>query len=222
MKKHLTAIMILLLCYSSFGQSKKFKIAFTPAKNKTVNGIGIGIFMNGVFGDTKVDSSKINGLSIEIIGVGVGLPLAPSSPIYTESEEFYLNDDNLASAIRAYDKSVFTVNGLSISPGGLAGHDINMSGFNISGLNTLTGKMNGVSVSILFNLSGVVNGISIGSLNETMKTHGLQIGFINHTTQLKGIQLGLFNKTIHLKGFQIGLWNKNNKRGLPIINWDFD
>jgi len=44
---------------------------------------------------------------------------------------------------------------------------------------------------------------------------------MNHTIQSKGLQIGFFNKTLNLKGIQIGLWNRNEKRGFPIVNWDF-
>jgi hypothetical protein len=38
---------------------------------------------------------------------------------------------------------------------------------------------------------------------------------------MKGVQIGLINKSKKLKGLQIGLWNVNQKRKLPLINWNF-
>lgn len=220
MKKVFFGIILLLAYYPSISQSKKTFVGFTPLVNKTIKGIGIGLSLNGT--SKTIDYSVIKGLNIEIIGLGIILPIVPSSPIHTKSEEFYADKQSLDSVIRTYDSSTYKIKGISISPGGVAGSNINIDGLNLSGLNTLVGKMNGVSTALMINYSGVVNGISIGFINETLKTHGLQLGFFNTTTQLKGLQIGFFNYAQHLKGFQIGLWNKNPKRKLPFVNWNFE
>ena len=52
--------------------------------------------------------------------------------------------------------------------------------------------------------------------------NGIGIAVIgNFDTEVNGTQIGLFNKANKLKGIQIGLWNTNEKRRLPIINWNF-
>lgn len=53
------------------------------------------------------------------------------------------------------------------------------------------------------------------------RINGVSVGLVNHAADVRGLQIGLFNKTIELKGFQFGLWNMNEKRRLPIVNWDF-
>jgi hypothetical protein len=37
---------------------------------------------------------------------------------------------------------------------------------------------------------------------------------------MRGLQIGIFNASKHTKGVQLGIWNKNEKRKLPIINWN--
>ena len=152
--------------------------------------------------------TRINGISFEIIGLGLLLPIVPSSLIYDEDEEFYKDKNNMDSLVNSYSFPKYLINGLAISPGGVAGYDLYLNGVNLSGLNTLTGKMNGVSLCLMFNISGVVNGVSIGGIG-------------NNSIQTKGLQIGVFNKTKRLRGFQMGLWNVNNKRSLPLINWNF-
>ncbi len=192
------------------GQIKKNRpIAWViPVVDTRINGLAGGLIINSLKDTDSVLTTEINGLGIELIGVGFFLPLAPSSPIYSESDDFYLNDENLASIVNSYNYAKYRINGISISGGGIGGHDININGLNLSGINTLTGKMNGLSVCILINISGVVNGVSIG-------------GLVNNSIQSKGLQIGLFNKTTRLRGIQIGLWNQNEKRSLPMINWNF-
>jgi hypothetical protein len=59
-------------------------------------------------------------------------------------------------------------------------------------------------------------------MNKHYVSNGLTFAFIgNHDTKCKGIQIGLINSAVDLKGLQIGLWNKNQKRSMPIINWNF-
>lgn len=207
--KRLNFLLLVLLTVQVNGQIKKNRpVAWViPSVDTRINGLAGGLIINSLKDTDSVLTTEINGLAIELIGVGFFLPIAPSSPIYSEPENFYMNDDNLDSIVKSYNFAKYRINGVSFSGGGIGGHGINVNGLNLSGINTLTGKMNGMSVCILINISGVVNGVSIG-------------GLVNNSIQSKGLQIGLFNKTTRLKGFQIGLWNQNGKRSLPIINWN--
>jgi len=71
----------------------------------------------------------------------------------------------------------------------------------------LNAKVNGISAAIMVNYAGVHNGIQVAMFNDTYKT--------------KGIQAGICNKSKHTKGLQIGLWNINERRKLPLLNWNF-
>jgi hypothetical protein len=137
------------------------------------------------------------------------LPLTSNHPLYKKDESFYQNSKNIDSLVNSYKLAKYCINGISLSTAGLAGQDVKINGLNLSGFSTLTGKTNGVSESILININGVVNGVSTG-------------GLINNTIQTKGLQIGMFNITKRLRGIQIGLWNVNEKRKLPIINWNFN
>jgi hypothetical protein len=50
---------------------------------------------------------------------------------------------------------------------------------------------------------------------------GVQVSCFNNSKKMKGLQVGLVNKSEHLRGIQLGLWNVNEKRKLPLINWNF-
>jgi hypothetical protein len=68
-----------------------------------------------------------------------------------------------------------------------------------------------------------VNGVSgVLWVNFTEIIRGLQFSLLwNDSYETKGVQIGLINRSKKLKGFQIGLWNINQKRKLPLINWNF-
>lgn len=184
-------------------------ISITPKPNTEVNGIGIGLTVSGMEHGSDSLIMKINGLCIELIGFGLLLPIVPSDPLipYGMTEDD-LKGEVLDSILLDLDKSrPYLINGVVISPGGLAGRGIVMNGMNLSGTNTFTLALSGFSTAILMNYSGKLSGVSIGIINRTLET--------------RGVQIGLFNRTEKLRGIQLGLWNHNGKIGLPIINWNF-
>jgi hypothetical protein len=96
------------------------------------------------------------------------------------------------------------------------------NGILISPLGTFTDQVNGASFSLWMSLGKKINGISFNLLwNLYDKINGVSVGLVNHTGTTKGVQIGFVNKTAKLRGFQFGLWNKNEKRSLPLINWNF-
>lgn len=206
MKKWICVLLVFFTIHAN-GQIKKNKsiVGFIPAINTRINGLALGLALQSLLNDNDSTLTYINGISVEIIGFGILVPLSPSSPVYFEKESFYENDNKLDSLVNSYDSLNYKINGLSISTFGIVGHNLKINGINLSGFCTLTGKMNGLSVSLLMNFSDVVNGISIGLINTTI--------------QSKGIQIGLYNQTKRMKGLQIGLWNVNEKRSFPFINW---
>ncbi|MFN8206593.1 MAG: hypothetical protein U0T82_04200 [Bacteroidales bacterium] len=189
--KKLLFITFLVLAVQVNAQIRKNRplVWVIPSVDTRINGLAGGLIINSLKDTDSALTTEINGVSIELIGVGLLLPLAPSNPIYFESDDFYLNDENLDSIVKSYNYVKYRINGISISGGGIGGHDININGLNISGINTLIGKMTGLSICIMFNISGVVNGVSIG-------------GIVNNSIQSKGLQIGLFNKTTRLRGFR--------------------
>jgi hypothetical protein len=179
-----------------------------PAINTKINGLAGGLIINSLKDEGDSLTTVVNGVSVELFGVGLFVPLAPSDPMFREPDSIYQNLVKRDSIIKTYNKIKYKINGIALSGGGLGGHDIGLNGINISGINALTGKVNGISLCVLMNYSGVVNGISAAIL-------------YNGTIQTKGVQIGLFNRTTKLRGFQLGLWNVNEKRSLPFINWNF-
>ena len=65
--------------------------------------------------DTSLNT-VVNGISFEIIGLGLLLPIVPSSPIYDEDEEFYKDKNNMDSLVNSYSYTKYLINGLAISP----------------------------------------------------------------------------------------------------------
>jgi hypothetical protein len=206
----LTLLTLLALTHAQGQITKKRNLLwFLPSANTKINGLAGGLIINSIKNNDRELTTVVNGLSIELIGVGILVPLAPSHPFYGENDKLFTNNIYLDSIVNTYMQEKYRINGISLSSGGLAGNDIEVNGLNISGLNTLTAKTNGLSVCVFANFSAILNGVSIA-------------GLYNSTVQTRGLQIGLFNRTMRLKGFQIGLWNKNEKRQTPFINWNFN
>jgi hypothetical protein len=68
--------------------------------------------------------------------------------------------------------------------------------------------VNGAGISLLMNTHHIVNGLTVASVG-------------NHNIICRGVQVGLINTCSKLTGLQFGLWNVNQKRKLPLINWNF-
>ncbi len=186
----------------------------------TINGLSAGLFTDP---DTR---NKTNGLKIEMIGAGILLPLAPVSPISETREVF-------DSLMRQQPTS--TVNGLVVSASGticncttngvslgyVAQKNRTVNGLTASVLMNYSELHNGLQLAALFGSSYKVTGIQASVFSSSQVLDGVQIGVLNGTQQLKGLQIGLFNVSKQTKGIQLGLWNKNEKRKLPLINWNF-
>ncbi len=142
---------------------------YIPAYNTKINGVAGGLIINGLkeHNDSTV-TTIVNGLSFELLGLGLILPIAPSSPIYTEADSVYNSEIFVDSVVRTFDNPKYIINGLSISTGGVAGYNVEINGVNLSGLNTLTSKMTGFSGCIMFKINGVVNGLSIAGMTNTV------------------------------------------------------
>ncbi len=205
-----TTTLIMIFSLQLFGQTmrKRNIVWVIPAVNTRINGLAGGLIINGLKYKGDSLTTIVNGVSAELFGVGLFVPLAPSDPMFREPDSTYKNKVLRDSIIKTYDIAKYRVNGLALSGGGVGGHDITINGVNISGINSLTGKVNGISVCTFMNYSGVVNGVSVAVL-------------FNGTLQTKGLQIALFNRTTKLRGIQLGLWNVNEMRRLPFVNWNF-
>lgn len=200
-----------------FGQDMvKIKSAvFTvnPKKSFTKNTSGINVGVLDVY-----KKQTVNGLNLQANPLSLIYPLIPTAiPVPTE------------------EASTVVVNGLHLSTGGMTdgeklnGVGISMyhharitNGFSVNFYNNTSGSLNGIHLSGFANSSDKGVGINAALLgNYSDDFGGVQVSCFNNSKKMKGLQVGLVNKSEHLRGIQLGLWNVNEKRKLPLINWNF-
>jgi hypothetical protein len=178
----------------AYGQIKRsyFPIWTFHQNNINIYGVSVGL---GSLRDIPKQTNT-NGLKIEIIGAGIGIPLISHSPIADDDSSFQHIQKNTISE---------RINGISLSAAGTVCDCI----------------INGVSIGLIGQIEYKVNGFSATSFNFTQIHNGIQIGLTNETFKMTGIQIVLVNSSKRMRGIQIGLWNKNERRKLPLINWNF-
>jgi hypothetical protein len=163
-------------------------------KNTQTHGLSVGL------GSIPNKSRNVitNGVKIEAIGVGLFVALTPFSPI-SESKEMF---DSLRKQTLSEQ-----INGISLSLSGTA-CNCETNGITLGGWAHYNYRVNGVSGVLWVNFTEIIRGVQFSLLwNDSFET--------------KGVQIGLVNRSKNLKGFQFGLWNINQKRKLPLINWNF-
>jgi len=207
----ITTVLFLFLTISSFGQINQKKDYFPAGTfhqdSINIHGISVGLWS---FND-EPRNTNTNGIKFELIGVGIALPLIPRSPIVETEEDFVkLNQKPLSERI----------NGLNLSTSGTVCHCVT-NGFTAGFIGQINFKVNGISTSLVMNLVQKQNGFMASMFNDAYSVNGLQVGLGNTGVKTRGAQIGLINNSKNLKGIQIGLWNVNQKRKLPLINWNF-
>lgn len=223
-------ILITGLLISFFTSAQKTKRKFRPllwtthSKNTNIFGMSVGILPKDIFKDTTL--TKTFGIRIEAPGLGVLLPLIPKSPISKDEDTFQkallANPSEIVYGINISSGSVANTQVNGISGAFIGQYLIKMNGISGAIVGNLIERQNGITASIFSNDSYKTNGIMICAIgNKAIHLNGIQISAMNETSNLNGIQIGLWNKTKNSKGVQIGLWNKNEKRSLPIVNWNF-
>lgn len=223
---YILTFFLFIFSISSYGQVNKRKnyIPIWTFHKDSINIHGISVGLWSINSEPRLTNT--NGIKIELIGIGIAIPLIPRSPIVeTDSAFLKLKQEPLSERI----------NGLNLSASGSVCHCltngltaglIGQIHFQVNGISTslymnFTQKQNGV-MTALFNDAYIMNGLQVGFYNSGYKTKGLQVGILgNNADEMKGFQIGLFNKSNKIKGIQIGLWNVNQKRKLPLINWNF-
>ena len=190
-----TAILLSLVLSSLFGNSQdKYVLGLYPSSSctATIHGIALG------FAEWKTEcTANVNGLRVELIGMGFGMGFYGSLP--KDGQLFDCESPNFDCG---------QINGLNLSlTGTLAPYRID--GVSIGGIAQLSQECNGMMVS--------------GFGNFTSRMRGLQLSlFENWAGEGRGVQISLLrNKALDMRGIQIGLWNTNGKRSLPFINWQF-
>jgi len=88
--KQLLFAFLIIINIQAFGQFERSKSVFwfIPSVDTQINGIASGLIINSMKDTDSLITTEINGLGVELIGVGLFLPLAPSSPIYNIDRNF--------------------------------------------------------------------------------------------------------------------------------------
>ena len=207
-----------------FGQGKLDSISilrFTPISQNInkVNGLAIGLGLDEAYeslGNQIITKPKIiNGLNLEINPLAIVWICFYKPDRFSGKETSIVNGANISFG--GFLKNT-SHNGINLS---IYNYGRKMNGISFTFFGTYVESMNGFYFSCFGNSANNGTGVSISALNDINDFKGLQLGLINDSDKVKGLQLGLINKSKTGKNIQIGLWNKNQKRQLPIINWNF-
>lgn len=215
--KNLTILIIFLISIKAFSQdfNEKTRYIFGTfhTQNTTINGISVGAFPQ--FNDKK-RFVRTNGIRLEVPGIGLVGFMANGSLIRNEETDEIVNGLNISTGTMGN----VSFNGITLALVTQSGTENN--GFAIAGLWNAMDKSNGIQIAGLLNEATYSNGIQIAISNSTEFMVGLQIGGANYANEkMVGLQIGIWNKSKNTKGIQLGLWNINEKRKLPLFNWNF-
>ncbi|WP_298777728.1 hypothetical protein [uncultured Polaribacter sp.] len=217
MKKNVILILFFIsikIFSQNFNEKKRYIVGTFHTQNTTINGISFGAFPEF---NNKKRFVRTNGIRLEIPGLGIGAIIVNGIVDTNEETDEIINGLNISSGTIGN----VSYNGLTFGLFIQSGTEIN--GVAIAGIYNAMERLNGIQIGGFLNKSSYNNGIQIAIVNnisEYMK--GIQIGIQNNVSQnMIGIQIGIFNKSNNTKGIQLGLWNINEKRKLPIINWNF-
>ncbi|WP_066219704.1 LA_2272 family surface repeat-containing protein [Formosa haliotis] len=215
--KNLTILIIFLISIKAFSQDfnekTRYLLGTFHTQNTTINGISVGAFPQ--FNDKK-RFVRTNGIRLEVPGIGLVGFMANGSLIRNEETDEIVNGLNISTGTMGN----VSFNGITLALVTQSGTENN--GFAIAGLWNGMDKSNGIQIAGLLNEATYSNGIQIALSNSTEYMTGLQIGGANYANEkMVGLQIGIWNKSKNTKGIQLGLWNINEKRKLPIINWNF-
>jgi len=195
----------------------RFPVWTYHEKDVNIHGISLGLLpFEEYFFDKSRKYSSTNGIRLELIGMGIFVPFIPYMPTFEEGYAERINGLSLSASGATCD---CLINGLSV--GGI-GHIINqVNGISATMFNVI-GKHNGIMIAPI-NMSDVMNGLQLGFTNNNdSDAYGVQVGILGNGTEvMRGLQIGLVNVSENLRGIQIGIWNVNQKRKLPLINWNF-
>ncbi len=205
MKRLSFLIIILFFPVVSFSQQdsvayrhavrNRYGVAIIPSPAKNIYGIALGLVGSDVLCKSPY-TKYTHGINLQIIGQGF------FNVFYINKSEFsntFLQNTHDSTWRRAVHNGVL-----------------------LATFGTWTDKVNGLSVSLWMSSGSKINGVSFQLFwNLYYQVNGVSIAAYNHTAITNGVQIGIVNKTNQLRGFQFGLWNVNEKRSLPLVNWNF-
>ena len=215
--KNITILILFLISIKVFSQdfNEKTRYLFGTfhTQNTTINGISFGAFPQF---NNKKRFVRTNGIRLEIPGIGLVGFLANGSLIKKEEPDEIINGLNISTGTMGY----VSFNGITLALVTQSGTENN--GFAVAGFWNGMNKSNGIQIAGFLNEATYSNGIQIALSNSTNYMTGLQVGGANYAYEkMTGLQIGIWNQSKKTKGIQLGLWNINERRKLPIINWNF-
>ena len=204
----------------SSAQDSKYVMWYSPSNATEVYGVMFNFFPR----EARFPHYAVYGVELNLNPVGFFAPiwLAVSGLFEPELYEPYgtVDDLELPPSIYIYKTHSTVVDdlewypltyvkkiyGLQITPMEvepyiLYGLDISLSG-------SFESAIHGAGISLIINKQNIVNGLTVATVG-------------NHNIRCRGVQVGLVNTCNDLQGVQFGLWNVNQKRKLPLINWNF-
>lgn len=221
-------LLVLVIFYANtYAQDAPRKTHFPvwtfQQKNVNIYGISAGLITL----EDGVRNVRSNGIRIEPLGLGIGFGFMGNDPIAKTDDEYQKKMSEPLSE---------KINGFNLSPAGTI-CNCTINGISAGLIGQLGRQVNGVSISMI-NVFQLHNGLQMGATNDAYAMHGVQMAMFfnsaikakglqisllnNHAEKATGLQIALLNRTQQLKGLQIGLWNINQKRKLPLVNWNFN
>lgn len=191
-------------------------IAFTPLSSNIsdVNGLAIGIGLDGDFSSESKNFQTINGLNLDVNPLGfLILCFYDTSKAQNTSTKAQINGLSLSLAGNLRDVSN---TGVGIS---MYNYGMDMNGAFVSLVSNDVEELNGLAVSIFGNHANSGRGLFVGGFNSADDFKGMQVGVYNKMQTGFGIQIGLINISKSTSGLQLGFWNRNGKRTMPFINF---
>lgn len=211
--RFILTFLFLAVTSSSFSQKRTNVFPIWTYHTRNINIYGVSVGLGTLWEDREGPrNTNTNGVKLELIGTGILIPLQPDNAFTVDND----------SALKSYQVQPLSerINGISLTGTGTVCNCV-VNGASAALFWKMEYKVNGISASIFFNTSQIHNGIQAGLFNSSYITNGLQIGGVNGSNYFSGLQIGLVNGSKKTRGVQIGLWNINERRKLPIINWNF-
>lgn len=182
-------------------QDKPKLIGFSPSKKtKNVNGILVKYFDEI---DNEIQPKKVNGIGLGFNFLGIFFPVLMLVNIGT-IDNWEIGEISMEPIPEKMNK----INGMQLSIINMEPTVINGLELSLSSNLGAPSVINGVAISPLYNLHHTTNGAVVST-------------FANISAKCRGVQIALVNVCKDSKGVQIGFWNENEKRKLPLINWNF-
>lgn len=224
MKSVITVLLLLLTTVADAQKKKTYAPAWTHHQD-SINIYGLSVGVSGLL--KTPENTNTYGLRLSAIGEGIFIFMLPESPVIDL-------DDTANHKYRSGKVTSESITGINLSASGTMCR-CNINGISTGFLGHVSDTVYGISAVIFQNYVQVQNGIQFALITEAYKIRGIQLGLMNsniHATGIqlggynknkhtKGLQLGGVNKSKHTRGVQIGLWNVNERRKLPLINWNF-